>query len=104
MIDWEGIITISLVTGITTGAFMLSAASKIMGLLVGLFISYVALQYIDPKKWKPRPFFCSVLGGALGCVTAIEAEAAVGTIVVSGVAGLIVGFFALKWAPHISLP
>lgn len=104
VIDWEGLIIVSIMGALFAGASIFNGSSVSIGLMVGLFIGYAGLPYFDPKKWKPRPFVCSVLGGALGGVIAISWAAAWGTVALSVVAGLIVGFFALKWVPHITLP
>ena len=101
-IDWQGLLIITVVTGIFAGGLYYRGSSFWFAISVGLFVAYSGLPYIDPKKWKPRPFITGTLGTISGISLAILSSATAETIILSGLIGFIVGFFALQWVPHIS--
>jgi hypothetical protein len=102
LVDWEGAAIFSILAGIITGLLSLRDVPAMGALAVGLFVAFAALPHFDAKKWKPRPIVCAVLGGALGCGFAVSSSAALDIVILSGVAGLIIGYFPLTWVPHFS--
>ena len=101
-VDWEGLTIFSVVAGIITGLFLLRDIPVLGALVLGLFVAFAALPYFDPEKWKPRPIVCAVFGGAIGSGFMISSSATLETVILSGIAGLIVGYFSLTWVPHFS--
>lgn len=101
-VDWEGIAIFSAVAAIITGLLLLRDMPVIGALAMGLFVAFAGLPYIDPKKWKPRPIVCAVFGGVIGSGFMVSSSATLETVILSGIAGLIVGYFSLTWVPHFS--
>ena len=104
-IDWGGLITVFIALALFIGAFWARENSTfLIAMLFGLFISIVALPYIDSQKWKERPLLFGVLGSMVGCVVSLSGDISLAGSVVSAGVGFLIGYLSSIWVPHFPFP
>jgi len=100
-VDWDGVVTFSVATGIATGLLLLRDVPVVGALAVGIFVALAMLPYFDAKKWKPRPILLALIGAVYGSSFGVYISATIETVILLGVAGLMLGFFAHTWVRHL---
>jgi len=102
--DKEAIIIIFLsgaFVGLGALFYELSIKLFLTGFLFGAFLAFAALPYIDSEKWKSKPDACCVLGLIGTVMFAVMLNQPFHNVILFGVVGAILGYFAPVWAKHI---
>ena len=102
--DKEAILIICLFgTFFGLGALLHELSLKLFltGFLFGAFLGFAGLPFIDSEKWKPMPKVCSMLGFTGAIIFAVTINQQIQHMILFGVFGTILGYFAPVWAKHI---
>ena len=73
----------------------------LMGFLFGMYLFFAGLPLIDSKKWRPQPEFCGLLGLAGAVTFAVTSNYSLEKIILFGIFGAILGYFAPAWAKYM---